>query len=178
MTRLTNEMRDEIVDKIMKMVPVVDYRGKIKEALNDAARKEAPQEVMAMYGTPNWRFVSSVNVCIQGDGYFAVCPLPDCTIDKMTDGHPDPSWRAVYSHLAKAGLIGAQERQNKQRAAMRAKLMQIMKSTTTVNGLRKVLSPDLHHFVPVDVETAINLPVPAVVDELKAMGMVFGGDNA
>ena len=65
------------------------------------------------------------------------------------------------------------EKQRKARRDMSDKLMQVMTSTTTVKGLRNVLAPDLHQFVPVDVEITARLPVPAVVAELKAMGMTF-----
>jgi len=173
MTRLTNELRESIVSKIMAKVPVIDYRSQIGALLNETARANAPAEIMALHGTPAWRYVSTAKVYISGDGYFSVCPLPDSNSDTAQPNHPDHAWRMIYETVSNAGLIGATKRQKEARDAMRHKLMQVMKQTTTINGLRKVLSPDLHQFVPVDVDQSSNLPVPAVVEELKAMGMVF-----
>lgn len=177
MTRLTNAMRESIVSKIMAQVPVIDYRSQIGALLNETARANAPAEIMALHGTPAWRYVSGAKVYVSGEGYFNVCPLPDVAHDRLASDHPEASWRNIYDAVSKADLIGATKRQKDARDAMRHKLMQVMQQTTTINGLRKVLSPDLHQFVPVDVEQASNIPVPAVVEELKAMGMVFDGSE-
>lgn len=177
MTRLTNALRETIINKIMAQVPVIDYRSRIGVLMNETARANAPAEIMAMHGTPSWRYVSVVKVYVSGEGYFNVCPLPDAAHDRLAPDHPEASWRNIYDAVSKADLIGATRRQKDARDAMRHKLMQVMRQTTTINGLRKVLSPDLHQFVPVEVEQSSNLPVPSVVEELKAMGMVFQGQE-
>jgi hypothetical protein len=173
MTRLTNQLRKEIVGKIMSNVPIVDYRGKIKEFLNETARSIAPPEIMALHGTPAWQYVAAARVYIPGCGAFWVCPLPNASEDTLRSVHPDPTWRKLYDAYDASGLHDQDKQQNAARRAMFDKLMQVMQSATTIKGLRKVLSPDLHQFVPIDVETTAGLPVPAVVAELKAMGMTF-----
>jgi len=174
MTRLNAEIRDEIVRKIMAKVPNLDYQQMIAKCLNDAAREIAPAEILQMQGTALWPYVSSAKVFISGDGYFMVCPLPRQHHDTLEPTHPDQTWRKLWDAFEASGLRGASERQNKARRSMKQKLDALMKTTTTVEGLRKVLSPDLHQFVPVIIagDTA-NLPVPALVSELKAMGMEF-----
>lgn len=174
MTRLTNQLRREIITKIMAQVPMIDYQAKIKEFLNETARSLAPPEIMAHHGTPLWQYVSMARVYINDDGYFWVRPLPDGgNDDRLRSNHPDPTWRALAEAYRDSGLLGASEKRRKARRDMSDKLMQVMTSTTTVKGLRNVLAPDLHQFVPVDVEITARLPVPAVVAELKAMGMTF-----
>lgn len=173
MTRLTNELRSAIVAKIMSKVPNTDYIGKTKEFLNAAARSLAPPEISALEGTPEWQYVSVAKVYISGEGYYNVCPLPSTNNDTLKPTHPIKPWRDLWDAYEKSGLHGAHERQFDAHRNMRSKLMQVMKSTSTVEGLRKVLSPDLHEFVPITVESSANLPVPAVVAELKAMGMQF-----
>jgi hypothetical protein len=174
MTRLTMELRNEIADKIMAQVPKIDYRDKIKAFLNEQARKMAPPEIMALEGTPLWQYVSMANLYINGEGYYWVCPLPVARgDDRLSHNHPDHIWRELNIAFSNSGLMGANEKQSKAHRAMRSKLMQVMKSTNSVENLRKVLSPDLHQFVPIVVESAANLPVPALVSELKDMGMTF-----
>jgi hypothetical protein len=174
MTRLTNALREEIADKIMRNVPVIDYPAKIKELLNEHARKIAPPEIMALWGTPAWQYVSSDVVYLRnGDGYATVCPLPACGDDRLSPNHSHPAWRSLFDALSESGLSGQASRQIEARKEMKRKLIQAMQQTTTVNGLRKILSPDLHQFVPVVVEQSSNLPIPSVVAELKAMGMIF-----
>lgn len=174
MTRLTMELRNEIADKIMAQVPKIDYRDKIKAFLNEQARKLAPPEIMALEGTPLWQYVSTATVYISGEGTYWVCPMPVSSgTDSLSHSHPDPIWRELNIAFSNSGLKGAHDKQHDARRAMRAKLMQVMKSTSTVENLRKVLSPDLHQFVPIVVESAANLPVPALVSELKDMGMTF-----
>lgn len=173
MTRLTNELRRSIISKIMSNVPMIDYREQIKVLLNETARAIAPPEIMALHGTPNWQYASTVRVYISREGYFWVCPIPNSDHETLGPTHPNPEWRKLYAVISKADLIGATERQIKARKTLEDELMQVMQSTTTVKGLRSVLSPDLHQFVPIDVELKANLPVPAVVAKLKAMGMTF-----
>lgn len=171
MTRLTNELRRSIVNKIMAQVPIIDYQDKTKEFLNEAARAIAPPEIMALHGTPLWSFVSVQRVYISGEGTFMVCPLPESNDDTLRPGCPDPHWRKLWEAYEASGLKGKHEKQKRARRSMEAKLMQVMQSTTTIKGLRNVLSPDLHQFVPVDAEVNANLPVPALAAELRAMGM-------
>jgi hypothetical protein len=174
MTRLTNALREDIADKIMRNVPVIDYPAKIKELLNEHARKIAPPEIMALWGTQAWQYVSSDVVYLRdGDSACTVCPLPVCSDDRLSPTHPNAVWRSLFDALSESGLSGQASRQREARKVMKRKLIQAMQQTTTVNGLRKILSPDLHQFVPVDVEQSSNLPIPSVVAELKAMGMVF-----
>lgn len=175
MTRLTNELRNQIINKIMLKVPKVDYQTKTKEFLNEAARAIAPPEIMELEGTPLWAFVSTEHVYISGEGYFNVCPLPSFGRhnNELGPAHPDPYWKKLWAAYRDSGLHGANKKQESAHRDMRHKLMQVMKSTTTVKGLRSVMSPDLHQFVPIDVEVRANLPVPAIAAELKAMGMKF-----
>lgn len=173
MTRLTNELRRSIISKIMSNVPLVDHQEQIKVLLNETARAIAPPEIMALWDTPIWRYVSMRRVYIQDEGHFLVCPLPYSSYDHLNPAHPIPEYRKLYEAVSKAGLIGATKRQGDARKALATELMQVMQSTTTVKGLRNVLSPDLHKFVPIDVELKANLPVPALVAKLKAMGMTF-----
>lgn len=181
MTRLNNELRRQIIDKIMAQVPVIDYAEKIKEFLNEQARKMAPPKIMKLEGTPDWAFVAMSRAYVERYGYFLVCPLPSVRShnrDELRTSHPDPAWRALAEALKESGLVQAADKQDSDRKSMRAKLMQVMQSTTTVKGLRKVLAPDLHQFVPVDVEASANLPVPAIAAELRAMGMQFPSNPA
>jgi hypothetical protein len=171
MTRLTNELRRHIIAKIMAQVPKIDYHQSTKEFLNEAARAIAPPEIMALHGTPVWTYVSVQRVYVANEGTHTVCPLPSSNDDRLHPHNPDPHWRKLWDAYAASGLRGKAEEQEKARRSMEAKLLQVMQSTSTLKGLRNVMSPDLHQFVPVDVEVKANLPIPAIAAELKAMGM-------
>jgi hypothetical protein len=178
MTRLTNELRRDIICKIMAQVPMIDYRQRTQEFLNEAARAIAPPEIMALHGTPQWPYVSTQRAYIHGEGSFTICPLPESNTDQLAPCSPDPQWRKLWNAYAASGLRGKAKEQADARRSMEGKLLQVMQSTTTLKGLRNVMSPDLHQFVPLDVEVRANLPVPAIAAELKAMGMQLPDDKS
>lgn len=171
MTRLTKSMRDNIMSNIMADVPVKNYRDILSEFLNKSCLTLLPPEIQAFHGTPAWRFISVQQVWFDGIGHISVAGLPESSWSSFAHNNPDPIWKALSNILDTEGIFEQFKVYTKQRLEMRDKLKHLLASASSVKKLREVLAPDLHDYIPEDDEiVTANLPVPAIVEELKAMG--------
>lgn len=166
MGRLTNDMRDTFIGRVMADVPSVDYETKIRDAVNKAAVKALPKQVQALYANESTRrFVNTVRTYLGRrensiPESMSFCDLPAGSEDELLElagsiaDQFGPAWTA----------------QNQTRNDLRAKLRSVAYHCTTTKALAEAF-PEFAHYLPKDeIEAMRNLPALAnvVADFMKA----------
>lgn len=186
MTRLTNDMRDHILLKIMHGLPNIDYEAKIKELVQSTVIEFAPEQVQALYANEDTRkYLSYLLVCIRdGNGYraavsdFRVYGLAK-EMSIQTDHRSEvllkegTLFHALYTRLKSSDLIGKNKAQDELRDSVKKRLRANLAAASTVKKLYEILEPELHVYIPVIAEDGKkNLPacVAPVVDDLRKLG--------
>ncbi len=190
MTRLTNEMRDSIMTKIMKGLPNVDYVAQIKTLVQDTIIEFAPKQVQELYADEATRAYLQASYAevrdgsrrIDGLGYWSgvygltrelTIQMDERSEAVMKEG---TMYHSIYWRLKNSGLVEKYKLQEELRKSVRQRLKANLAAATTVKRLYTVLEPELHGYIPVVVESKSNLPacVAPVVDDLKKLG--FGAN--
>jgi len=186
MTRLTNEMRDSILAKIMHGLPNVDYVSQVKKLVQDIIIEFAPKQVQELYADEKTRRylhegyaeVRDGNRRIDGLGYWSgvyglingvTVQLDERSEALLKDG---TLYHALYTRLKASELVRMYADQEELRKSVRQRLKANLAAASTVKRLYEVLEPELHHYIPVIVEGKSTLPacVAPVVDDLKKLG--------
>ena len=184
---LNKAQKGDIVRDIMKDIPQIDYRQKIREYVQAEAVKLMPAAVLALYNDEGLRpFVATMRIYGRYHGSSGDCGYvhwmstdPDSyrTIYLTNSGDHDPLTKTLKANVREAVLefCAAAEKQDKDRDSMREKLQSMLLPIRTLKQAKTLLEADLHKYLPVEppkgekATTGVAL-VPYVVDSLKEMG--------
>jgi hypothetical protein len=184
MTRLTNELRNYIRSKIMKGLPMIDYRAHIEEFVQSTVIEFAPTEVQEMYKTDKGKmYLREYDVCISDpagtrrDIYiYRIYGLHRSIRVRLDPRAIDVLKEGTLEHTLHVGLIKNQlchklVEQEQLRNNVNDRLTANLAAASTIKKLYTVLEPELHGYIPVDVPVE-NLPatVAPVVDDLRKLG--------
>ena len=188
MTRLTNDMRDSILTRIMHGLPNVDYVAQIKTLVQDTIIEFAPKQVQELYADEttrkylnhNYAEVRDGNRRIDGLGYwnsvYGLTKELTIQMDERSEAvmKEGTLYHALYWRLKNSGLTEKYKVQEELRKSVRQRLKANLAAATTIKRLYEVLEPELHSYIPVIVEGKSTLPacVAPVVDDLKKLGLV------
>ena len=186
MTRLTNEMRESMLTRIMYGLPNVNYLQQIKDLVQKTIIEFAPKEVQTLYGDEKLRnYLADNYVEIKdGNGYRSMIYERVYGLSKGMTIQMDPRTEAIlkdgtllhaiYTRLRDSNLMAKRQEQEELRQDVRTRLKANLASVTTIKRLYEVLEPELHGFIPRVAEGKSTLPscVAPVVDDLKKLGLV------
>lgn len=186
MTRLTNDLRDDIQHKIMKGLPNVDYLAQIKTLVQDTIIEFAPKQVQELYADEATRgYVNKVNYEVRANwGHISYKYFSDIygisggrftlQMDERNEAllKEGTLTHALYIRLRDSKLIDKYRAQEELRANVVKRLKANLAAATTIKKLYTILEPELHGYIPREVEGASNLPacVAPVVDDLRKLG--------
>ncbi len=186
MTRLTNEMRDHILAKIMHGLPNVDYAAQIRKLIQDTIIEFAPKQVQELYANEatrdylhtSYAEVREGNRRVEGLGYWngVYGLIREIAIQMDERGEAvlkeGTLYHALYTRLKDSGLVSKYKTQEELRKSVRTRLNANLAAASTIKRLYEVLEPELHSFIPREVESNKMLPatVAPVVDDLKKLG--------
>lgn len=191
MTRLTNELRNNLHHQIMKDLPSRDFIKEIHALVQEVVMAHAPKAVQELYANEATREYVAQNYIEVRKGNCAVpmyrvsksdyvYGLKDRMTIRMDDAEhsqrlPEGSlYKAVVTRLANEGLVTGFFEQEDLRNNVSRRLKANLKAATTIKSLYTIFEPELHHFIPKDVVTAsVPACVAPVVDDLKKLGAVL-----
>lgn len=191
MTRLNQELRDQLHHKIMKDLPSRDFIVEIHAAVQEVVMAHAPKQVQELYANKATREYVAQNYVDVRKGNCSVplyrsgrseyvYGLKDLMTIRMDDAEnsqrlPDGSlYKAVVTRLANEGLVTGFFQQEELRENVSRRLKANLRAATTIKSLYTILEPELHHFIPKDVVTAsVPACVAPVVDDLRKLGAVL-----
>lgn len=191
MTRLTNDLRNDIFRRIMKGLPNRDYQVEIVDVVQNAVVQHMDPKVRAVYDDTNLRRLleqsdlrishgSKYLYCYAGGERGRIIGLSN-TLEIRTADYllPDRVVEGTLYHdiLFKTNfvsLVKAHYTQEELRDQVSRRLRANLAAATTIKKLYDVLEPELHGFIPKDVGGTSLLPacVAPVVDDLKKLGLV------
>lgn len=185
MTRLTKEMRQNILHKIMSDVPNVDYTVQIVELVQKTIIEVAPDVVKAMYADPELKgYLSrayltvrlgnrSVGLYRNGrDPQILGAPVEAYFRVQMDDR---VAGKGVYTRVIEAlrasRLVTKYFEQKDLYEQVRKRVAGNLEAASTVKRLYDVLEPELHGYIPLDpVKASLPATVAPVVDDLRKLG--------
>jgi len=187
MTRLTNELRDSIQNKIMMGLPNVDYAKQIKTLLQATVIEFAPTRVKELYADEKTRgYLHRVSFEIRGNwgrrSYFYFDHIYGVSsagshrlqMDERTEPllMEGTLHHALYTRLRDTQLIDKYRAQEELREDVVKRLKANLAAATTLKKLYTTLEPELHGYIPKEPEGVANLPttVAPVVDDLRKLG--------
>jgi len=192
MTRVTNDLRDNLERQIMKDLPSRDYVKEIHALVQEIIIVHVPEKVRVMYDDPDLRDYlqdarldvrrgnQSVSMYKSGEGWQYVYGLKSQLTIRMDDAEnasrlPEGSlYRDIVTKLHKAGLVDAYFAQEDLRVSVRNRLRANLRASSTFKQLYANLEPELHHCVPKDeVKAQVPACVAPVVDDLRKLGAVL-----
>ena len=191
MTRVTKDLRENMMRSIMKDLPSRDYRVEIHKLVQDTVVEQMPPEVATVYANENLRkyVVSStidvrkgnesISMWMRNDD-FKVYGLASHMVIRMDDTDypsrlPEGSlYGAVVTAVAASGLVDAYFAQEDLRKSVSKRVRDNLEAAKTFKQLYEILEPELHHYIPKD-EAKAQLPacVAPVVDDLRKLGAVL-----
>jgi phosphoribosyl-ATP pyrophosphohydrolase len=185
---LTKGHKNDIVRDILKDVPQIDYKTKIREYVQAEAVKLMPAAVLALYNDDGLRpFVATMRIYGRYYGSSGDCgyihwvshdPRNSTTLYLTANGvENDPLTQTLKVKVREVmlELCTAAEKQDKDRESMHNKLYHMLLPIRTLKQAKTLLEADLHKYLPVEppkgekATTGVAL-VPYVVDSLKEMG--------
>lgn len=183
MTRLTNDMRDDIHRQIMRGLPNVDYVKMIDELVQRTVIEFAPAEVQQVYAKPDLHLylseayveVRSGNRCVYYNRMRGLARSITLHIDERTEVllREGTLHHALYTRLKDSGLLEKREAQESLRKSVSERIKANLASVGSVKRLYDALEPELHRFIPQIspvTKTAVPSKVAPVVDDLKKLG--------
>jgi hypothetical protein len=188
MTRLTNDMRDDIQRKIMKGLPNVDYLAQVKTLVQDTIIEFAPKQVQELYADEATRgYLNVVNYEVRAnwgrhsyqylDKIYGINGRANLQMDERNEAllKEGTLTHALYTRLRDSKLIDKYRAQEELRADVVKRLKANLAAATTIKKLYTILEPELHGYIPREVEGTSNLPacVAPVVDDLRKLGAVL-----
>jgi len=191
MTRLTNDMRNDMHRKIMKGLPNRNFETEIKTLIQGVVVEFMDPRVKAVYDDEKLRpmlhdgdvriSTGSKNLYLYNalDGRYIVGLTRTMEIRLADFDLPERVHEGtMYHHLLfKTNLVElvlAHYAQEELRENVSKRLRANLAAATTIKRLFEVLEPELHAYIPVIAEGKSNLPacVAPVVDDLKKLGLV------
>lgn len=189
MTRLSNDLRNELRHKIMKDLPSKNYIPDIHALVQRVVIAEAPAAVRVMYEDPKQRCylrVSDLQVSVgnsrvfmwEGEGCDRIVGYPERELRlNLAEGAVELEMGRgklrgkIIAELASSGLVKAYFDQRELRDKVSKRVQANLAAAKTIKQLYTVLEPELHHYIPKD-EHIVNLPstVTPVVDDLRKLG--------
>lgn len=188
MTRLTNDMRDSIQRKIMLGLPNVDYEKQIKNLLQEVIMEFSPKQVKELYADEKTRgYLNVVNLEVRAnwgrmsykyfEKIYGVNGRVSIQMDERTEQllKEGTMQHAIYTRLRDSKLIDQYRVQEELREDVVKRLKANLASATSIKRLYAILEPELHGYIPREVEGTSNLPanVAPVVDDLRRLGAVL-----
>ena len=192
MTRVTNDLRDNLERQIMKDLPSRDFIKEIHALVQEIIIVHAPEKVRVMYDDPDLRDYlqdarldvrrgnQSVSMFKSGEGWQYVYGLKSQLTIRMDDAEnasrlPEGSlYRDIVTKLHKAGLVDAYFAQEELRVSVRNRVRANLRASGTFKQLYANLEPELHHYIPKDeVKAQVPACVAPVVDDLRKLGAVL-----
>lgn len=183
MTRLTNDMRNDMHRKIMHGLPNINYRDQIEKLVQATVIEFAPKQVQELYANADTRGYLEKGYAEVRDGnrsgtnYFRIYGLTKELRVQMDERNESllkegTLYHALYTRLKQADLLNKHKAQEELRKSVSQRLTANLAAATTVKRLYEVLEPELHGYIPVIVEGKSNLPacVAPVVDDLRKLG--------
>lgn len=188
MTRLTNDMRDSIKNKIMQGLPNLNYVDQVKTLVQDTIIEFAPKQVQELYANDatrghlrvlnfeiraNWGLLSYKYINdIYGTNGITRLQMDERVAVLMKEG---TLTHALYTRLRDSKLIDKYREQQELRADVVNRIKATLASAKTIKRLYTVLEPELHGYIPREVDLVSNLPatVAPVVIDLRKLGAVL-----
>lgn len=182
---LTKAKKSEIVAAIMRDIPEIDYKTKIREYVQAEAVKLMPAAVLALYNDDGLRaFVMNIRIYGRYYGSSGDCgyihwmsdnPNSYRTLYLTSGGEHDPLTQTLLNNVRGSviELCAAAEKQDKDQVSMREKLQSMFLPIRTLSQAKKLLEADLHKYLPVEPPKVASSSVALVlyvVDNLKEMG--------
>jgi Nucleotide modification associated domain 5 len=150
MMKLTKQMREGFVARVMSDVPRIDYAERWRKRALEVAVDALPGALQPIYSLyPEYIRTGYVG---SGAGHSGYLPVGD--------GHHDRVRTLIQNDSVAVGAIAACEAQNDTFAALKAKLEGVAAACTTCEQLLAAL-PELEKYVPVSPEPTRNLPALA-----------------
>lgn len=191
MTRLTNDMRNHIYNKIMKGLPNRNFETELHVVIQAAVVEFMDPKVRAVYEDEKLR-------PLLRDDYVRISEGSKCLylynsahgryitgLTKQLDIRiADHAWPeripegGLYHHLLfktnLVELVNAHYVQEDLRSQVSKRLRANLDAATTFKKLYEILEPELHGFIPREESKEASLPacVAPVVDDLKKLGLV------
>ena len=191
---LSKLTKEQIVNKIMRDVPEVDYGQLIHDVVQAEALRMMPPEVRAIYDNVEMRgYLSGMHLAVHGYGSPSIPPIfwrkavnePMCYVTtiyltkKHWNDRADPLTKTLADNVYwnVQDLLSLAETQAKARESMREKLKTMLAGIRTLKQAKTLLEPELHKYLPAEppkadakaAQASVAL-VPYVVDALKEMG--------
>lgn len=190
MTRLTTALRDDMFRRIMKGLPNRNYQAELHTLVQEAVVQFMDPKLRAVYEdaalrpllredyarvhhgskylyirNEEGRYITGLNR--EMDIRMADHELPD----RVKEG-------TLYHHILfktdLVALVKAHYEQEELREKVSKRLKANLAAATTIKKLYDILEPELHSYIPREVEGSKMLPatVAPVVDDLKKLGLV------
>lgn len=191
MTRVTNDLRDNLEHQIMKDLPSRNYIEEIHALVQEIVVVHAPEKVRVMYDDPDlrdylqdgrlevkmgnkhvpmWQGKEKATDSIKGLTKGITIQMMD-DAGRMTTGS---LYQTLITTLKKSGLVAAYFAQDDLRVSVRNRLRANLRASGTFKQLYANLEPELHHYIPKDeVKAQVPACVAPVVDDLRKLGAVL-----
>ena len=190
MTRLTNEIRDNIIAKAVANLPAQNHHAEARKIIEATIRSEAPAQVQAMLDDDHLRralALTQVYIMVgnrhvlaytDSEGFLGICDDRAATrypikVYMDQEGANRGVFSAIYAALHADGVVQRCIEQRDLLENVKRRLKRAVYSVTTVKRLYDVLEPDLHHLIP-KIESSGSLVVSVrVADDLRKLGAEF-----
>lgn len=191
MTRLTNDMRNHIFNKIMKGLPNRNYETELHVVVQAAVVEFMDPKVRAVYDDKIMRDMlqtadvristGSRNLYLYNSdrGRYVIGLVKQLDIRTADHAWPEriPEGELYHHLLFKTNLVelvNAHYAQEELREQVSKRLRANLNAATTFKKLYEILEPELHNFIPREASKEASLPacVAPVVDDLKKLGLV------
>lgn len=191
MTRINNDLRLSLHQKIMKDLPSRDFVMEIHTAVQEVILAHAPKGVQELYANEATRQYVAQNYVEVRKGNCSVplyrhgkteyvYGLKDRMTIRMDDAEishrlsEGSLYKALVTRLANDGLVTGYFEQEDLRRNVSKRLEANLKAATTIKSLYTILEPELHHFIPKDeVRAGVPACVAPVVDDLRKLGALL-----
>lgn len=184
MTRLTKEARASLYRQIMTGIPNIDYLAKIKQIGQEEIIRFAPKVVQDVYEDEKTRkYLTVGHFCLRKGNRslfwhrcYGVAEELLLRMDENLTSYLKKGTvhHAIASRILKDDLLAKHLEQESLRESVSERLKSNLAAANTIKQLYDTLEPELHRFIPKELEAVkrVNLPatVAPVVDDLKKLG--------
>lgn len=192
--RLTNDIRDNIRNKIMTNVPTIDYRDKLYHLVQEIIVQHMDPKIRAVYEDETTRKLLRTNTCrfrLDGGNNNFVYTRPvrnnsysgdhpglvfdlDVNLEPRAVEHTKKGslYYDVMQAALKSGYVHKHFEQSDLLASVKNRVKATLASVNTTQKLFDVLEPEFHHLIPLDNDKKIQLPATAApfADDLRKLG--------
>lgn len=192
MTRLTNQMRTNLLQAATKAVPVIKYGELLAPIIQEvlcahmtpklyAAYKDEASRPYLQHGNINIRdgnqrstmsILKSTGEYVKFYGLlneYHTLNIHESALGLLAKG----TWKFDVAHaVIKSGYYHKHWEQEQLLASVKTRLNATLQGVSTIKRLYDVLEPELHHLIPKETSATINLPATAgpVVEDLRKLG--------